>query len=189
MDGMLILNYLLVGLILIAVVAILYLPLFFILRKRVPLARQMVFVLFAGCVFVVLSATLLLTLVYNLQEGTIFPPEPRSLNLILLRWMNGTWAMGEDRMFSQGIANLLMFVPLGLLIPVVFARARSFLKTTVLVLVCTLSIEFCQYFMGRSADIDDVLLNLLGGVVGYALFALLERCLAKRDWWRNALGL
>ena len=52
-----------------------------------------------------------------------------------------------------------------------------------------LAIETLQYFTGRSADIDDVLLNLLGGMLGYGLFALLRVRLSDRPWFCAALDL
>ncbi|WP_428829607.1 VanZ family protein [Paenibacillus riograndensis] len=43
------------------------------------------------------------------------------------------------------------------------------------------SIEFVQYFLGAAADIDDVILNLLGGILGYVLFAGGSRYLQRKQ--------
>ncbi|NGY75544.1 VanZ family protein [Bacillus megaterium] len=42
-------------------------------------------------------------------------------------------------------------------------------KVTILDLSVTCLIEFIQYFMGRSLDIDDVLLNMFGTVISYVV--------------------
>lgn len=49
-------------------------------------------------------------------------------------------------------------------------------------------IEFSQYFIGASADIDDIILNLLGGILGYAVFAFLSLCFQRTSGWEKLLG-
>jgi len=53
----------------------------------------------------------------------------------------------------------------------------------------TFSIEFIQYFMGRVADIDDVLENLLGGMIGYGIFAAFNQLLKSKIWWGKLIGM
>ena len=93
-----------------------------------------------------------------------------------------------ERMASQLVLNILMFVPFGLLLPMVFPRLRACWKTLLAALGITVLIEVLQYFTGRSADIDDVIMNVLGAVMGYGLFALLNKALQSRKWWQNMLG-
>ena len=83
---------------------------------------------------------------------------------------------------------MLMFVPLGFLLPVVFKNFRSTFKTTLLVFLFSFSIEVIQYFIGRSADIDDLILNTLGGIIGYGIFILFNKCLQRKNWWYNLLN-
>ena len=52
----------------------------------------------------------------------------------------------------------------------------------------TFSVEFFQFFIGRSADIDDVITNLLGAVIGYAIFKVFNGLLKQKKWW-NELNL
>ena len=67
--------------------------------------------------------------------------------------------------------NVVMFAPLGFLVPILFARYRSLGKTTALGLLVSVGIEFLQYWTGaREADIDDVMLNTLGAAIGYGLY-------------------
>ena len=96
--------------------------------------------------------------------------------------------MGPRKMAEQLLMNVGMFVPNGLLLPLVFPCLRRFPKTALVVLATTVSVETFQFFIGRSADIDDVIMSLAGGLLGYAIFALLNRCLSKRPRWRRMLG-
>lgn len=68
-----------------------------------------------------------------------------------------------------------MFLPLGFIFPIAFKKARTFWKTTVSMMLFSFFIEFVQYFVGRSADIDDLMLNTLGGIFGYLIFYLFSK--------------
>ncbi len=97
--------------------------------------------------------------------------------------------MGADKMLRQLALNIGMFVPMGALLPVIFKRLRRFYATALVSLGVTVAIETLQYFMGRSADIDDVIMNFAGAAIGYAIYLLLGRCLKNTQFWKDALRL
>ncbi|MET8245130.1 VanZ family protein [Streptomyces sp. NPDC005202] len=67
--------------------------------------------------------------------------------------------------------NLLLGVPFGVLVPVVAPRARGLLRVLLLTAIVMLLVEFAQgaLITGRAFDIDDVILNTTGTLVGYLL--------------------
>ncbi|MCX5007865.1 VanZ family protein [Streptomyces sp. NBC_00638] len=67
--------------------------------------------------------------------------------------------------------NLLLGVPFGVLLPVVFPKIRGILRVLALTAVVMLLVELVQgaLITGRSFDIDDVILNTTGALVGYLL--------------------
>ena len=67
--------------------------------------------------------------------------------------------------------NLLLGVPFGVLVPVVAPRARSMLKVAGLTGIVMLLVEFAQgaLITGRAFDIDDVILNTAGALLGHML--------------------
>lgn len=71
-------------------------------------------------------------------------------------------------------ANTLLFIPLGLLTPLIWEKYDSFYKILTLGLISTCLIEFIQIFIGRSTDIDDVILNTIGIIIGYTIFKLFK---------------
>lgn len=77
------------------------------------------------------------------------------------------------------LLNVLMFVPTGLALP--FVLKRPVFGHTVLVGFCsTFAIEFLQGFNGqRDGNIDDVICNTLGVIVGYLLYLLIKLILPK----------
>lgn len=71
--------------------------------------------------------------------------------------------------------NILAFMPLGFLLPLVFKRTgRMIVIIRVTLLTSTLAEIFQYIFNVGGLDIDDVLLNTIGGVLGYLLYKLVE---------------
>ncbi|MET9441148.1 VanZ family protein [Streptomyces sp. NPDC006610] len=67
--------------------------------------------------------------------------------------------------------NLLLGVPFGVLVPVLAPRTRGFLRVLLLTATVMLLVELAQGAMvtGRAFDIDDVILNTTGALIGYLL--------------------
>lgn len=80
----------------------------------------------------------------------------------------------------QLVGNIVMFVPLGLLMPALGARYRSFSHFILAALTASISIELLQLVlrltgvMSRSIDIDDATLNTAGALIGSALWRWLN---------------
>lgn len=79
--------------------------------------------------------------------------------------------------------NLIIFLPLGYMTAVLFPKMRKLTRIFVLASAFSLVIEIFQYvFMCGRADIDDVLLNTLGGVIGYWAFVIVSRLLKPEKY-------
>ncbi|MFD8213524.1 VanZ family protein [Streptomyces sp. NPDC059697] len=67
--------------------------------------------------------------------------------------------------------NILLGVPFGVLVPVLIPKARGILRVLLLTAVVMLLVELVQgtLITGRAFDIDDVILNTSGALVGYLL--------------------
>jgi glycopeptide antibiotics resistance protein len=76
-------------------------------------------------------------------------------------------------------ANLLLFAPLGLFIPLIWKKRYSFKRVLILSLTVTCFVEIIQLFIGRSTDIDDVILNTFGILIGYGIFLMLNLIFGK----------
>ncbi|WP_278607574.1 VanZ family protein, partial [[Ruminococcus] torques] len=80
---------------------------------------------------------------------------------------------------SEGIMtyvlNIIMFLPLGFLIPLIWKRYRNPLKIFMIGFGFSLSIELCQLFNRRNTDIDDLMMNTLGAVIGYFIWKWTKR--------------
>ncbi len=73
--------------------------------------------------------------------------------------------------------NMLLFLPTGLLLPVVWPAFRKFWKCLLACVLCSVGIETVQFLLtvtgliSRTTDVDDVILNTLGAAAGYGLYA------------------
>lgn len=67
--------------------------------------------------------------------------------------------------------NILLGVPFGILVPVLAPRARGVLRVLLLTAIVMLLVELAQGALvtGRAFDVDDVILNTTGALVGWVL--------------------
>ena len=77
------------------------------------------------------------------------------------------------------IGNAAMFVPSGIVLPIVYKRLNTFWKVILAGIGISLCIEIIQLpFSARATDIDDLILNTIGVIAGYGIYALI-RCVRK----------
>lgn len=76
---------------------------------------------------------------------------------------------------SQAVGNLLLLLPLGLFGPLVLPWLSRWWRVALLAVLVSVSIEVAQLRVpDRSADVDDVLLNTLGALCGYAVLRIVR---------------
>lgn len=84
----------------------------------------------------------------------------------------GSTIMTNGTLSAHSIENWLLFVPFGMLVPMLWGHSRSLARTGFLALLSSILIEAIQLVTQRGYfEIDDVILNTLGGLCGYILFA------------------
>jgi glycopeptide antibiotics resistance protein len=77
------------------------------------------------------------------------------------------------------IGNVAMFIPSGIVLPTIYRRLDSFVKVILAGGGISLCIEMIQLpFSVRASDIDDLILNTVGVMLGYGIYALI-RCLKR----------
>lgn len=73
------------------------------------------------------------------------------------------------------ILNVIMFMPLGFLLPLVWNNFRKILKVAIVGLLMSLAIEVSQLFCYRTTDINDLITNTLGTITGYMLWIIFHK--------------
>ena len=107
--------------------------------------------------------------------------QPVDLRLGLFRTINFAFRRGlESHQFVVLIGNIAAFVPLGIFVPLLLGRL-SIVRVFVIALALSTAIELGQLAVSvavgyayRTADVDDVLTNVLGALIGFVLFALYQ---------------
>lgn len=85
------------------------------------------------------------------------------------------------------VLNAIMFAPLGFLLPAYFERYRHWGRTLAAGFLTSLTVELIQLFTFRATDVDDLIMNTLGTLVGFLLAKLVLRrrtavYRGKKDW-------
>lgn len=77
------------------------------------------------------------------------------------------------------VGNTAMFIPTGIILPILYKRLNCFWKVTLAGLMISLCIEILQLpFPSRATDIDDLILNTLGVMIGYGVYALVKKLIS-----------
>ena len=91
--------------------------------------------------------------------------------------------------YENSFLNVLLFMPLGFFLPVLWQRFRK-LRWTVLFGLCTsLLIETLQLFTFRATDVNDLMTNTLGTILGWAVARILLRLAPSIRPWEDSSDL
>lgn len=102
------------------------------------------------------------------------------------------YSFGSRLFFKNVFGNILLFIPFGFLISV-YIKPKKIYIPFCLTLLASLAIEFTQMLIGRSFDVDDILLNCIGGIIGYFIYKLLDKIgdalpkVFRSHWFLNIL--
>lgn len=73
---------------------------------------------------------------------------------------------------KSALLNILLFIPLGIFLPMLWKEEyNEFLKTLIFGFIFSLCIEVLQVLTFRLSDINDLITNTIGTIVGYLLYS------------------
>lgn len=79
------------------------------------------------------------------------------------------------------VGNVCMFIPSGVILPIVYRRLDRFWKVVGTGALISLCIEILQLpFFERASDIDDLIMNTAGVAVGYGVYTLLRKLRTRK---------
>ena len=85
------------------------------------------------------------------------------------RYSDGYWRLATLNL----LGNLALFVPMGMALPCLSKKLNRFWKVTITVLGMVFLVEIAQGLMRvGSIDIDDVIFNVVGAMIGYGIIAI-----------------
>lgn len=102
--------------------------------------------------------------------------------------------VGSRLFFKNVIGNMIMFLPFGFFISY-YLKSEKISLPILLTIIASTSIEIVQMCIGRVFDIDDIILNISGGMIGYLLYSILNKIgsrlpkILKAEWFLNIISL
>lgn len=79
------------------------------------------------------------------------------------------YSIGSNKFIKNVLGNIILFIPFGFLSSYLL-KNRKLGVITILTIIASGTIETVQYYIGRVFDIDDIILNLLGGITGFLIY-------------------
>ena len=157
-------------------------------NKRINIAREIILFIF----FVYFLFLLLLTIFkggcieFNNQFNSYMYREHGLLgiiNIVPIKETINTFMHSETGMrnsLRNVIGNILVFMPLGFFIPLLFEKFNNLKKVLKVGCLSSLAIELSQLFVGSNVcDIDDVIYNTLGALAGFICYKTFETIIKK----------
>lgn len=142
-------------------------------RKRIRILGKILFVLYI--IFIIYF------LLFSDWYGRTGQMQEYHYNLVLFKEIKRFWyyrdQVGMFATFTNLFGNVVIFIPFGFFMPMA-SKHRSFLATLFYSFGLSLCVESFQLIAKVGCfDVDDLLLNTLGGVAGYLIFII---CVALR---------
>ena len=90
---------------------------------------------------------------------------------------------------EQVWGNVLIFIPSGIYI-MILRKKSSIPKSMLTIFLLSLSAEVMQFiFKIGASDIDDIILNCLGGIIGILIYCLLKKLFKTNKKIKNAVAV
>lgn len=119
-------------------------------------------------------------------------------------WLSGTnlipfkeilrYPVGSTNFYRQVIGNIVLFIPFGFF-ATYYTKINRLGSISFITFLVSLTIEVVQKYIGRSFDVDDIILNVVGGILGFLIFVALDAIKRKlpkflqRDGFYNFLSI
>lgn len=86
----------------------------------------------------------------------------------ILTYLTGSMQFNDDIIINNTLGNIVIFIPLGILLPILFHKFYKFSRVFISLIFISFSLEAQQLILQVGQfDIDNIILNTIGGVLGY----------------------
>lgn len=136
----------------------------------------------AGILFVLYFAVLFYFLFFSEEMGRTYSERTYHYNLVpfkeIGRFIRYHRTLGTGTVLLNIVGNVAAFVPFGIFLPVFSARCRKVWFTVFYSFELSLLVELLQLVTKvGSFDVDDLILNTIGGLAGFLIYLLGKRIL------------
>ena len=130
--------------------------------------------LIAGVLFTVYFAVLFYFLFFSEEMGRTYSERAYHYNLVpfkeIMRFIR----------YRKALGNIIAFMPFGTFLPIYYERCRKMWYTVLYSFELSLVVEILQLvFKVGSLDVDDLILNTIGGLFGFLIYDLVKKLTRK----------
>ncbi len=83
------------------------------------------------------------------------------------------YKIGSDLFYFNVVGNIALFIPFGYFIST-YIKPKRILPILIVSVISSTTVEFVQLCIGRSFDVDDILLNAIGAIIGFLIYVALN---------------
>ena len=100
------------------------------------------------------------------------------------------YEVGSSYFIHNVLGNILLFIPFGFFVSFILKTKKPHF-IVIITFITSLVIEYTQLLIGRTFDVDDVLLNIIGGFLGYLVYLIIQVIydklpdILKKTWIKN----
>ena len=130
--------------------------------------------LIAGVLFTVYFEVLFYFLFFSEEMGRTYSERAYHYNLVpfkeIMRFIR----------YRKALGNIIAFMPFGTFLPIYYERCRKMWYTVLYSFELSLVVEILQLvFKVGSLDVDDLILNTIGGLFGFLIYDLVKKLTRK----------
>ena len=104
----------------------------------------------------------------------------------MIYWMPFHVPGGEYLVMLYSLANAVIFIPFGILVPKVFHGVNTLWKMVLITFITSACIEIIQYILACGyTEVEDVIMNVIGGTIGYLIIKTIGKTNDKRKYVEN----
>lgn len=159
----------------------------YVIWKKVSIMKIVLYTLFYFYVISLIAVTIFPIPIQGLEEIWIYADGINNFiplkSIIYILFNDSLSIMIKMR---QIIWNIILFIPMWFFIPLIWKSKSHFKKALLIGILCSICIELLQYiislllgFSYKITDVDDILLNTLGFVIGFFLCKLFQWSITK----------
>ncbi len=83
------------------------------------------------------------------------------------------YELGSKLFIKNILGNIILFIPFGVFVSYIL-KTRKPIFIMIISLITSSIIEYTQLKIGRTFDIDDIILNIVGGFLGYLIYLIFD---------------
>lgn len=140
---------------------------------------------FSRSLFIIYLIITLYLMLFSEGMGRTTVSEDYRYNLVLFkeifRFIRYSDSLGFWAVMINVLGNIICFIPFGFFLPIYYSKLRSLLLVVILAFCFSLFIEVIQLLLKVGCfDVDDLLLNTIGGFLGYFIFFIYQKSIKRR---------